>query len=129
MDGEQDLPSSCVRSPPSQLSGNSINGMFPSIAFPSGELTSPWLLSSGGSSIGGSGGTSRNVSVLSLFRDMVAKQFNTIVAIYRSNSFSPLQIKIMRTFGVDLVKDCSGLRSFMNISFVQEGDKKTSIFN
>ena len=102
--------------------------MFPSIAFPSGELTSPWLLSSGGSSIGGSGGTSRDVSVLLSLRDIVAKQFETIVAIYRSTSFSPLQIKIMRTFGVDLVKDCSGLRSFMNISFVQKGDKNTSIF-
>ena len=59
---------------------------------------------------------------------MVAKQFETIVAIYRSTSFSPLQIKIMRTFGVDIFKDHAGLRSFMNISFVRKGDKNTSIF-
>ena len=111
MDGEQDLPSSCVRSPPLQLSGDSITGMFLSIGFPSGGLTLPWLLSSGGSSIGGSGGTSCDVSVLLSLGDMVAKQFKTIVAIYRSTSFSPLQIKIMRTFGVDIFKDRAGLRS------------------
>ena len=85
--------------------------MFLSIGFLSGGLTSPWLLSFRGSSIGGSGGTSRDVSVLSSLRDMVAKQFETIVAIYRSTSFSPLQIKIMRTFGVDIFKDRAGLRS------------------
>ncbi len=116
-----------MRSPPSRLSGDSINGMILSIGFPSGGLTSPWLLSSGGLSIGGSGGMSRDVSVLSSFRDKVAKQFDTIVAIYRSNSFSPLQIKIMRTFGVDIFKDRAGLRSCFNISFVQKGNKNTSI--
>ena len=82
IDGEQDLPSLCVRSPPSRLSGDSIKGMFSSIGFPLGGLTSPCLLSSGGSSIGGSGGTSHDVSVLSSLRDMVAKQFKTKVAIY-----------------------------------------------
>ncbi len=94
-----------MRSPPSRLSGESIDGMFSSIAFLWGRLTLPWLLSSGGSSIGGSGGTSRGVSVLSSLQDMVAKQFETIVTIYRSNSFSPLQIKIMSTLGVNLFRD------------------------
>ena len=50
--------------------------MFSSIGFLSEVFPAPWLLSSGGMTVGGLGWASREVSGLSLFRDMIAN--NTI---------------------------------------------------